>query len=128
MADDPDSPFAVASGELMLFMTQIARGGVVFSSDLAAKLAELLCQAHFGDEELIRQQPLSVSDRDSYWRVEGSFNRDGKVEGPGVFFVSVSKRDGRVTDFGRLYPYHAHPSVVPMIRQRLKRIKSGDTE
>jgi hypothetical protein len=128
MSDDPENPFAVASSEMMLFMTQIARGGIVFSGDLAVKLAELLCEAHYGNEEFARQKPLSVTDKDTYWRVEGSWNRDGKIDGPGAFFVSIEKHDGRVTDFGKLFPYHAHPSVVPLIKQHLAQKKSDGTK
>jgi NTF2 fold immunity protein of polymorphic toxin system component len=124
MSDDSNKPFAVASGETMLFMTKMIRGGIVFSSDLAQKLAEVLCEAHYGERQLVRQKPLSVTDKDTFWRVEGNWNRDGKLDGPGAFFVSIDKYDGRVTDFGQLYPYRAHPSVVPTIKQHLKRKKS----
>ena len=120
MSDDSSKHFAVPSGETMLFMTKMTRGGVVFSSDIARKIAELLCEAHYGGEELERQKPLSVTDNETHWRVEGSWNRDGKSKGPGAFFVSIDKYDGRVTDFGQLYPYRAHPSVVPIIKQHLK--------
>jgi len=128
MSDDPESPFAVASGEGMLFMTKLARGGVVFSSDLAVKLAELLCEAHYGADELARQGPFSVTDKDTYWRVEGNWNHDGKIDGLGALFVSIEKYDGRVTDFGQLFPYHAHPSVVPLIKEHLADKKSDDTK
>jgi len=124
MSDDAESPFAVPSGKGMLFMTNIARGGVVFSSELAQRLAETLCEAHYGNEGLARQKPLIVTDKGTYWRVEGSWNRDGKIEGPGAFFVSIEKYDGRVTDFGALYRIHAHPSVVPLIQDHLKRKKA----
>lgn len=120
MSDDSTNPFAVASGEVMLFMAKMTRGGIVFSSDLAQKLAELLCEAHYGAEEVARQRPFSATDKETYWRVEGSWNRDGKSEGPGVFFVSIDKADGRVTDFGQSFPYRTHPSVVPTIKQHLK--------
>ena len=124
MSDDSSNPFAVASGDVMLFMTKMTRGGIVFSSDLAQKFAELLCEAHYGVQELARQKPLSVTDKETYWRVEGSWNRDGKSEGPGAFFISIDKYDGRVTDFGQSLRYRAHPSVVPKIKQHLKRKKS----
>lgn len=120
MSDDSSKSFAVAPGETMLFMTKMIRGGIVFSRDLAQKLAEVLCEAHYGERQLARQKPLSVTDKDTYWRVEGNWNRDGKLDGPGAFFVSIDKYDGRVTDFGQLYPYRAHPSVVPIIKQHLK--------
>jgi hypothetical protein len=115
MSDDSSKPFAVASGETMLFMTKMTRGGVVFSSRIAQNIAVL---------ELARQKPLSVTDNETYWRVEGSWNQDGKSEGLGAFFVSIEKYDGRVTDFGQLYPYRAHPSVVPTIKGHLKAKKS----
>jgi hypothetical protein len=128
VSDDPYGPFAVASGATMLFMTQITRGGVVFSGDLALKLAEALCEFHYGKEELARQSPLTVADKDTYWRVEGNWNRDGKTEGPGAFFVSIEKHDGRVTDFGKWFPYHAHSSVVPLIKRHLARRKPTDSK
>jgi len=128
MSDDSSKHFAVASGETMLFMTKMTRGGVVFSSGVAQKIAELLCEAHYGAQELARQKPFSVTDKETYWRVEGSWNRDGKSEGLGAFFVSIDKYDGRVSDFGQLYPYRAHPSVVPIIKQHLKSKKSGQDE
>jgi hypothetical protein len=119
MPNTPTEPFAVASGEMMLSMTKMARGGVVFSGELAREFAELLCQAHYGNEELARQKPLSVSDKGNYWRVEGNWNRDGQADGPGAFFVSIEKFNGRVTDFGKLFSYHAHPSVVSSIKRQL---------
>jgi hypothetical protein len=60
--------------------------------------------------------------------VEGNLNHDGKIEGPGVFFVSIEKYDGRITAFGRLLPYRAHPSVVPLIKEHLARKKTQDTD
>jgi NTF2 fold immunity protein len=128
MSKDPKNLFAVASGDTMLFMTKMTRGGIVFSSELAQKLAELLCEAHYGQEELARQKPFSVSENETYWRVEGGWNRDGNLDGPGAFFISIEKYDGRVTDFGKLLPYHAHPSVVPAIEQRLKGKQSDDAK
>jgi hypothetical protein len=63
MPDKPLEPFAVVSGDGMLLMTQMTRGGVVFSGDLALKIAEILCEAHYGSEEVARQQPFSVTDK-----------------------------------------------------------------
>ena len=82
----------------MLLLTSLARGGVVYSGDLAARIGELLCEAHYGD--LPRQMPLTVADKNAYWRVEGNWNRDAKAKGPGPFFVSINKYDGRVTEIG----------------------------
>jgi hypothetical protein len=123
MSDDSKNPSTVAPGRGMLFLTNIARGGVVFSSDLAQRIAELLCEAHYGNKELARQRPFSVTDKDTYWRVEGNWNRDGEIEGTGTFFVSIEKYDARVTDFGILF----HPAVVPLLKEHLRRMKKGDT-
>ena len=109
-------------------MTKMTHGGVVFSGELALRVAEVLCEAHYGEAELAQQKPFSVTDRDTYWRVEGSLNRDGKTDGPAEFFVSIEKYDGRVTDFGRSLRYHAHPSVVPLIEQHLERKSKTDLE
>ncbi|MFZ2007989.1 MAG: NTF2 fold immunity protein [Stellaceae bacterium] len=122
MPNDPQKPFAVASGETMLFMTQITRGGIVFSQELAMEIAELLCEAHFGKEELARQKPFSITDQNTYWQINGSWNSGGKTTKPGgPFFIRIEKHDGRITDFGMSFPYEAHPSVVPIISAHLGR-------
>jgi hypothetical protein len=83
----------------MLLLIDMARGGVVFCGDLAIKIGELLCEAHYGD--LSRQVPLDVHDKQTCWRVEGGWNRDGNVHGSGPFHMSIQKYDARVTDFGQ---------------------------
>ncbi len=85
-------------GAFMLLLTKMARGGVVFSGDLAVKISEILCEAHYGD--LQRQRPLVATDKDTYWHVEGSWNCDRKASGSGPFHISLDKYDGRVTDMG----------------------------
>jgi hypothetical protein len=89
---------AEANQSGMLLLINMARGGVVFSGDVAVKIGELLCEAHYGD--LSRQAPLVVQDKQTCWRVEGSWNRDGKASGPGPFYMSIQKYDARVIDFG----------------------------
>lgn len=82
----------------MLLLTSLARGGVVSSGDLAEEIGKVLCDAHYGD--LSRQLPLTVADKNSFWRVEGNWNRDGRARGPGPFFISIEKYDGRITEMG----------------------------
>jgi hypothetical protein len=82
--------------------------------DLAARVAELLCEAHYGD--LREQSPLSVTDRGNYWRVEGNRNREGAINGPAEFFISIEKRDGRVIDFGEYVRCPPHPLVAQALR------------
>jgi hypothetical protein len=78
-------------------------GGIVTTAELAIKIAELFCEARFGKEDLERQRPFVATDKGSYWRVEGSWNRDGKIEGGAEFYASIEKRDGRIRDLGSYY-------------------------
>jgi hypothetical protein len=109
-------------------MIELTRGGIVFDADLAIRIGELLCEAHYGADSLERQRPLTALDKGSYWRVEGSWNRDRKIDGIGAFHLSMDKRDGRVTRFGLDFVYHADPSVIPLIKQHLAQKKSNDTD
>jgi NTF2 fold immunity protein len=126
-SDHPPNPPAATTGA-GLFFAEAIHGGLIFNAELARKIAEHLCEAHHGAEELTLQKPLSVADKGTYWRVEGSRNRDGKVEGIGAFFASIEKSDGRVTDFGLWYRYQPHPSVVPILQEHFRRKKPDTTE
>lgn len=70
----------------MIEIIKMARGGVIYDSELAKRLGELLLEAHYGKSELDRQRPLIVEDKGDCWRLEGSWNRDRKIEGNGAFF------------------------------------------
>jgi hypothetical protein len=83
----------------ILFLMQM-QGGLVCTPELAVQIAEALCEAHSGKDELARQKPFISIDKGDHWRVEGSWNRDGKLPGKGNFFLSIDKYDGRVTDIG----------------------------
>ncbi len=87
-----------ATARCMLLLNNLGHGGLVFSDDLAVDLGHALCDAHYGDIQ--RQMPLAAIDKGTYWRVEGNWNRDGKVRGAGPFFVSIEKYDARVTEIG----------------------------
>jgi NTF2 fold immunity protein len=93
---------------------------IVFDAVLAIKFGELLCEALYGD--LAQQKPLLAVDKGTSWRVEGSRNRDGAIEGVSEFFLSVDKSDGRVTDVGELMRYHPHPSVIPLIIEHRRKL------
>jgi hypothetical protein len=82
----------------MLVLTNLTRGGVVFSAELAVKIGEVLCDAHYGD--LVRQAPLVAIDKDKCWRVEGDWNKDSKLHGAGPFFASIEKYNSRVVEIG----------------------------
>lgn len=124
MDDKPDE----TSGGIMLLMIQMARGGVVFDAEVAVRLAELLCEVHYGKSEVERQKPFVATDKGELWRVEGSWNRDHGENGPGMFFLSVNKLDCRLTDFGMEWALQPHPSVVPIIEEHLRSQGSEDPE
>jgi len=97
-SDDQFEDDRSSSDACMLLLNSLGRGGLIFSADLAAKIGEVLCEAHYGD--LSRQMPLSVTDKETYWRVEGDWNRDGNLDGPGPFYISIEKDDGRIAEIG----------------------------
>ena len=92
--------------------------------EIARRLGEVLLEAHYGQEEVVSQRPLIVTDKGDYWQVDGSFNRDRKTEGSGSFFMSVQKRDGRVTDIDVPYIYRPHPEAMAIIETDLRRKKA----
>lgn len=111
----------VNSPSRIVEMIARTRGGIIYDSELARRLGELLLEAHYGKAELARQQPLLVEDKGDAWRVEGSWNRDQKSEGAGAFYLSIGKVDGRVLDIGVWAIIHPHPSVRPLIEAHLRR-------
>lgn len=111
-----DNDTAKPSSIMMLH--QINRGGVICDAQLACSIGALLLERHYGTDELARQQPLAATDNGDCWRVEGAWNRDGKVEGSGPFFLTIAKFDGRITDFGRWGAYHPDPRAMSRIKGR----------
>ena len=105
-----------------------ARGGVVFDADLARGVGEVLLEYHYGEDELTRQRPLIVLDKDDFWRVEGSWNRDRKLEGSGPFFLSIYKYDGRIVDIGRSAILHPHSDVAEIIEEHRRRGEDSSNE
>lgn len=109
-----------------MILLQEMNGGIVFSAELAVKIAEALCEAHHGKLELERQRPFVATDKGDTWRIEGSFNRDRKIEGRGAFFASIQKRDGRLTDLGTVAVIHQVPAIRSPIEQHIEGKKQRD--
>jgi hypothetical protein len=107
----------------MVELVSIARGGIIYDAEVARKIGEVLLEAHYGKNELERQRPLIIEDKGAYWRVEGSWNRDQKLEGQGSFFLSVAKYDGRVLDIGMWGIVHPDPSVKALLDSYLHQQK-----
>lgn len=98
MSDNSPAPEPELGERTLILMGM--HGGLIATAELAVKMGEILCEAHYGKEGLATLKPLFAVDNGSYWRVEGSLNRDGKVQGYGNFYLSIDKYDGRVTDIG----------------------------
>ncbi len=101
------------------------RGGIIYDVEMARRFGEILLEAHYNKDELERQRPLSVEDKGAYWRVEGSWNRDRKIEGMGAFFLSVAKYDARVLDIGVWGIFHTPPEIEARIREHLRQFPNG---
>jgi hypothetical protein len=87
-------------------VTELMRGGVLGSADVAQRFAELVLEYTQDAEMLEQQKPLVVEDCGETWFVLGSWNRDGKQPGFGAFRMTVKKRDAQVLDLGL-------PAVLP---------------
>jgi hypothetical protein len=112
----PSSDEVVQHGHT-LRLIEMMRGGIVFDAVLAGRLAELLFEAHHGGAQLEQQRPLIVTDKGDHWRVEGSWNRDRKIEGIGAFYCLLRKFDGCVLDLGATYVVHPHPEDEPFVQE-----------
>lgn len=119
-----DDPLPHSPGRI-LDLLKMTRGGVVHDAAIAQRLGELLLEAHYGKEELARQRPLIITDKGDYWQVDGSWNRDRKIEGKGAFFMCVQKYDGRVMDFGIWGVIHPDPSAKAIIEAQMRDKKRG---
>jgi hypothetical protein len=103
------------SGSIMM-IHKINSGGVICDADLACAIGVLLLERHYGADELARQKPLTAADKGDYWRVEGAWNRDNRLEGRGSFFLTIWKLDGRITDFGCWAAYRPDPAALARIK------------
>jgi hypothetical protein len=112
----------------MLDLIEMARGGLVFDPGVARRIGELLLEAHYGTAELERQRPLIVTDKGDQWQIDGSWNRDQKIEGKGPFFMSMRKFDGRVLDFGVWGVIHMDPKVKAMLEAHARQARANRTE
>ena len=124
MSDAPKLHNPVTTDEpstTVIFFQNMIRGGIIYDAEMARRFGEILLEAHYSKEELAelaRQRPLIAEDKGAYWRVEGSWNRDRKIEGLGSFFLSVAKYDARVLDIGIWGILHTPPEVQAYLEGR----------
>lgn len=106
-------------------MSNLLAGDLISDEKLALNLGEILCEALY--RNLAEQRPLFAIDEGSYWRVEGSRNRNGEINGIAEFFLSLEKSDGRVADIGEYLRFPPHPSVVPLINEHFAQTQATQT-
>ena len=111
-----------------LLLTKFARGGIIYDAEIARKFGEIVLEAQYSRDELLRQQPLIVEDKGAYWRIEGSWNRDRKIEGMGEFFLSVAKYDARVLDVGVWGVFQTPPEIEARIKDHMRQFPSDSPD
>ncbi len=82
-----------------LYYQEILRGGVINNQQVAVKMAELVVESLYSNDEAERQKPFQARDLGDRWLVEGSHNKDKKIEGHGPVKMWIRKRDAKVIDF-----------------------------
>ncbi len=84
-----------------VLLTKAYHGGVITSADTAVGVASAILKGHYGESELLRQQPLGASEQDDSWLVEGSYvDPDLAPEGGGSWYIRLMRDDGRVVELG----------------------------
>jgi hypothetical protein len=115
---------AVAEEQESYFLHfQEMQGGVVNNPKIAIDIAELVIANVYGDNEVKLQRPFEVFDESDRWRIEGSYNRDKKIEGPGPIKVWIRKRDAKIIDVINPFIMKVPPEVKKIIKQNLNKKK-----
>ena len=90
MAEETKSQF--------LLSIEVISGGIVNNPDIATDIAALIIANHYGEDQLEKQKPLVASDQSDQWLVEGSYNKNRSIEGPGPIKIWIRKRDARIME------------------------------
>ena len=114
VADDQDSYFLIF---------QEMQGGVVNNTEIAIGIAELVIENVYGEDEVKRQRPFEAFDETDRWRIEGSYNRDRKIEGHGPIEIWIRKRDAKIIDLVSHAIMEVPEEVREIIREELDRKK-----
>lgn len=101
-------------GTVMLH--ELLKGGLVNNPEIATRIAELVIANAYGQEQLDKQRPLTATEQDDRWLIEGSYNRERAQEGPGAARISISKRDAQILEL-------TIPYVVPLTAEERRAIK-----
>ena len=97
--------------------------GLLYKEEQVEQLCVLLFDVHYPGE-VERQRPFLIADKGDHWQVDGSWNRDKRLEMAGPVFMSVRKSDARVTDFGMWGIIHPAPAAMRLIEKEEQRQKA----
>ncbi len=89
------------SHSAFILLTKAYHGGMITSADTAIGVASAILRGHYGEAELLRQQPLGVTEQGDSWLVEGSYvEPELAPEGGGSWYIRLMRDDGRVVELG----------------------------
>lgn len=93
-----------------------ARGSRLVSAKTAAQLIRLIVTDEYGQDELDRNEPLSVREDGDVWIVDGAPGEQhaqvhGRPRGAGPLFARISKFDGQILDYYSWIDLGAAPSA-----------------
>lgn len=100
MVDDPESS--------EIFFSKALFGPLLNDAEIAQEFAALILKRLHGEAEVLKQQPLNVTDQGTDWLVMGSYQEPAKLPRTGVWFIRVRKTDCKVDKFG-----HYEPLEIP---------------
>ena len=96
----------------VLEMHQFGNGGVINSTDLAQKLAELVLEDIEGADEVKRARPWTVVDLGKVWHVKANPEAKGKDKHTAAWAIKIQKRDAKVLWFGRTQRHPVTPDML----------------
>ncbi len=112
-----------------IVLHEALRGGLVTTPELAVKLAELLLVSAYDEQRLEQQKPLIATDQGDRWLIEGSYNKDGKIEGIGPAKIIMLKRNAQVLYLAIPRVMHLSPEMKEYVKQaqeRNRKMREGE--
>lgn len=89
---------AQAGESTFLRLQEMLNGGIINKPELAVGISELIIANAYGREELVLQRPLSATDLDNQWLIEGNTNRTQISDGRGPIRILMRKTDAAILD------------------------------
>ena len=99
-----------------MWLLKVLKGGIVNKPEMALNIAELVITNVYSVADLEQQTPLTVSDESDRWVIEGSYNKDRKIEGWGAAKVVIKKSDGQILEVYIPMVMFPHPDVKKYLK------------